>query len=127
MNIGIELNLIGIKLDQGSSKRVKISHTSRSKPLQEQQFKGSKGVSEEEFKGIMQLVPLEEVYIEALQQFDREDLHQLWILLKETFSIKQCTRDNEKELWVELKRLFELDSEDQLWTYHQAFMHDPLD
>nr|GEW92010.1 reverse transcriptase domain-containing protein [Tanacetum cinerariifolium] len=85
----------GIKLDQGSSKRVKISHTSRLKPLQEQQFKGSKGVFEEELKGMMQLVPLEEVYTEALQ--------------------------------VELKRLFEPDSEDQLWTYHQAFMHDPLD
>nr|GEZ99124.1 hypothetical protein [Tanacetum cinerariifolium] len=33
----------------------------------EQQFKGSKGVSEEDLKGMMQLVPLEEVYIEALQ------------------------------------------------------------
>nr|GEW17291.1 copia protein [Tanacetum cinerariifolium] len=141
----------GIKLDQGSSKRVKISHTSRSKTSQEQQFKDSKGVSEEELKGMMQLVPLEEVYIEALQvkhpiidweihsegkreywkiiilgghtgayqffvdmlnQFDREDLHQLWILVKETFSMKQSTRDKEKEIWVELKRLFEPDFED---------------
>nr|GEU74414.1 hypothetical protein [Tanacetum cinerariifolium] len=117
----------GLKLDQGSSKRVKISHTSGSKPSQEQQFKGFKGVSKEELKGMMQLVPLEEVYIEALQQFDRQDLHQLWILVKETFSIKQPTSDKEKELWVELKRLFEPDSEDQLWTHHQAFMHDPLD
>nr|GEV37663.1 synaptobrevin, longin-like domain protein [Tanacetum cinerariifolium] len=41
----------GIKIDQGSLKRVKIS----------------KGVSEEELKGMMQIVPLEEVYIEALQ------------------------------------------------------------
>nr|GFB70971.1 hypothetical protein [Tanacetum cinerariifolium] len=56
-----------LKLDQGSSKGMKISHTSRSKPSQEQQFKGSKGVSKEELKGMMQLVPLEEVYIEALQ------------------------------------------------------------
>nr|GEY04124.1 hypothetical protein [Tanacetum cinerariifolium] len=84
---------------------MKIFHTLRSKPSQEQQFKGSKGVSEEELKGMMQLVPLEEVYIEALQ----------------------TTKDKEKELWVELKRLFEPDSEDQLWTYHQALMHDPLD
>nr|GEZ77145.1 hypothetical protein [Tanacetum cinerariifolium] len=81
----------GLKIDQGSSKRVKIS----------------KGVSEEELKGMMHLVPLEEVYIKALQQFDREDLHQLWTLVKETFSIKQATRDKENELWVELKRLFE--------------------
>nr|GFA12873.1 hypothetical protein [Tanacetum cinerariifolium] len=60
-------------------------------------------------------------------QFDREDPHHHWILVKETFSIKQSTRDKKKELWVELKRLFEPDSEDQLWIYHQAFMHHPLD
>nr|GEX59809.1 hypothetical protein [Tanacetum cinerariifolium] len=94
----------GLKIDQRSLKRMKISE----------------GVSEEELKGMMQLVPLEE-------QFDREDLHQLWTLVKETFSIKQATRDKEKELWVELKRLFEPNFEDQIWTHHQAFMHDPLD
>nr|GEW57137.1 hypothetical protein [Tanacetum cinerariifolium] len=66
-------------------------------------------------------------FVDMLNQFDREDLHQLWILVKESFSIKQATKDKEKELWVELKRLFEPDSEDQLWTYHQALMHDPLD
>nr|GEV98005.1 putative ribonuclease H-like domain-containing protein [Tanacetum cinerariifolium] len=82
---------------------------------------------EEKLKGMMQLVPLEEVYIEALQKFDRDDLHQLWTLVKETISTKQATRDKEKELWVELKRLFEPHFEDQLWTHHQAFMHDPLD
>nr|GEY04226.1 hypothetical protein [Tanacetum cinerariifolium] len=57
---------LGIKLDQGSSKRVKISHISRLESLQEQQFKGSKGVSKEELTRMMQLVPLEEIYIEAL-------------------------------------------------------------
>nr|GEZ78267.1 hypothetical protein [Tanacetum cinerariifolium] len=56
-----------------------------------------------------------------------EDLHQLWTLVKETFRIKQATRDKEKELWVELKRLFEPDFKDHLWTHHQAFMHDLLD
>nr|GEV59647.1 hypothetical protein [Tanacetum cinerariifolium] len=66
-------------------------------------------------------------FVDMLKQFDREDLHQLWTLVKETFSTKQATRDKEKELWVELKRLFEPDFEDQLWTHHQAFMHDPLD
>nr|GEU68582.1 hypothetical protein [Tanacetum cinerariifolium] len=66
-------------------------------------------------------------FIDMLKKFDREDLYQLWILVKETYIIKQSTRDKEKELWVELKRLFKPDCEDQLWTYHQAFMHDPLD
>nr|GEX06296.1 hypothetical protein [Tanacetum cinerariifolium] len=140
----------GLKIKQGSSKRMKTSED----------------VSKEDLKGMMQLVPLEEVYVKALQvkhpiidweihsegkrkywkiirlgghttvyqffidmlkQFDREDLHQLWTLVKETFSIRQATKDKEKELWVELKRLFEPDFEDQLWTHNQAFMHDPLD
>nr|GEV91528.1 putative ribonuclease H-like domain-containing protein [Tanacetum cinerariifolium] len=65
-------------------------------------------------------------YVDMLEQFDREDLLQLWTLVKETFSTKQATRDKEKELWVELKRVFEPEFEDQLWTHHQAFMHDPL-
>nr|GEX15387.1 hypothetical protein [Tanacetum cinerariifolium] len=79
----------GLKIDQGGSKRMKTY----------------KDVSEEDLKGMMQLVPLEEVYVEALQ----------------------ATKDKEKELWVELKRLFEPDFEDQLWTHNQSFMHDPLD
>nr|GEU94035.1 putative ribonuclease H-like domain-containing protein [Tanacetum cinerariifolium] len=100
----------GLKINQGSSKRIKISE----------------GVSEEELKGMMELVPLEEVYIEALQQFDREDLHQLWTLVKETFSIKQATKDKEKELWVEVKRMFKPNFKDKLWIHNQAFMHNPL-
>nr|GEW75586.1 hypothetical protein [Tanacetum cinerariifolium] len=123
-----------LKIDQGSSKRMKTSKSV------------SEDVSEEELKGMMQLVPLEEVYIEALQvkhpiidweihsegkreywkiirlgdhiavyqffvdmlkQFDRKDLHELWTLVKETIITKQATRDKDKDLWVELKRLFE--------------------
>nr|GFA78377.1 hypothetical protein [Tanacetum cinerariifolium] len=96
----------GLKIDQGTSKRMKTSKSV------------SEDVSEEELKGMMQLIPLEEVYVEALQ---------LWTLVKETLSIRQATKDKEKELWVELKRLFEPDFKDQLWTYNQAFMHNPLD
>nr|GEU54799.1 hypothetical protein [Tanacetum cinerariifolium] len=114
----------GLKLDQGSAKRMKTSED----------------VSEEELKEMMQLVPLEEVYVESLQVKHpiigweihsegqrEEDLHQLWTLVKETLSIKHATKDKEKELWVELKRLFEPDFEDQLWTHNQAFIHDPLE
>nr|GEU95038.1 putative ribonuclease H-like domain-containing protein [Tanacetum cinerariifolium] len=101
-----EFYMKGLKIDQGSSKRMKTSED----------------VYEEELKGMMQLVPLEEVYVEALQRRS-----QLWTLVKETFSNRHATKDKEKESWVELKRLFEPDFEDQLWTHNQAFMHDPLD
>nr|GEW49797.1 hypothetical protein [Tanacetum cinerariifolium] len=37
-------------------------------------------------------------FVDMLKQFDREDLHQLWTLVKETFSIRQATKDKEKEL-----------------------------
>nr|GEV47496.1 hypothetical protein [Tanacetum cinerariifolium] len=42
---------------------------------------------------------------DMLKHFDREDLNQLWTLVKETLSSRQATSDKEKELWVELKRL----------------------
>nr|GEV10578.1 hypothetical protein [Tanacetum cinerariifolium] len=75
-------------------------------------------VSEEDLKVMMQLVLVEEVYVEALQ---------LWALVKETLNIRQATSDKEKELWVELKRLYEPDVEDQLWIQTQALMHDPVE
>nr|GEV27648.1 hypothetical protein [Tanacetum cinerariifolium] len=140
----------GLKLEQGSAKKIKISED----------------VSEEYLKEMMQLVPVEEVYVEALQvkhpiidwdiytegkrdywkiirlgghttvyqffvdmlkQLDREDLNQLWTLVKETLNIRQDLSDKEKELWVELKRLFEPDFEDHLWTHIQALMHDSVE
>nr|GEZ59909.1 hypothetical protein [Tanacetum cinerariifolium] len=93
----------GLKLEQGSTKKMKTS----------------KEVSKEDLKEMMQLVPVEEL--------DKEDLNQLWALVKETLSIRQASRDKENELWVELKRLFEPDFEDQLWTHTKALMHDPLE
>nr|GFA76237.1 hypothetical protein [Tanacetum cinerariifolium] len=100
-------------------------------------------VPKDKVKEIMQLVPIEEVYVEALQvkhpiidwkvyteghrsywkitrlggslasyQFfidllkhlDREDLNQLWRLVKETLSNRPPTSDKEIELWIELSR-----------------------
>nr|GEZ81766.1 hypothetical protein [Tanacetum cinerariifolium] len=107
-------------------------------------------------KEMMNLVPIEEVYVEALQvkhpiidwkvhsegqgnywkitrlggssacykffidllkHLDREDLNQLWRLVKETLSTRPPTSDKEMELWVELSRLYEPDEEDQMWTH----------
>nr|GEZ34233.1 hypothetical protein [Tanacetum cinerariifolium] len=71
-------------------------------------------VTEEKVKEMMQLVPIEEVYVEALQvkhpiidwkHMDREDLNQLWRLVKETLSNRQPTSDKEMELWVKLNKI----------------------
>ncbi|GJY13366.1 hypothetical protein Tco_0382675 [Tanacetum coccineum] len=58
---------LGIQLAQESSKRLKTAKASGSKPSQEHQIKDSKELSEEELKKMMEIVHVEEVYIEALQ------------------------------------------------------------
>ncbi|GKE57159.1 hypothetical protein Tco_1496344, partial [Tanacetum coccineum] len=56
---------LGIQLAQESFKRLKTTKASGSEPSQEHQ--DSKELFEEELKKIMEIVPVEEVYIEALQ------------------------------------------------------------
>nr|GEX34726.1 hypothetical protein [Tanacetum cinerariifolium] len=136
----------GLILKQDSSKRLKTSEE----------------VPKEKLKEMMELISVEEVYVEALQvkhpiidwevhtegqrsywkiirlrgssasyQFfvdllkhlDREDLNQLWALVKETLNIRPAANDKDKEVWVELKRLYEPDVEDLLWTHTQNLMH----
>nr|GFD40549.1 hypothetical protein [Tanacetum cinerariifolium] len=48
------------------------------------------------------------------EELDREDLNQLWALVKEYLTIRPSSNDKEMELWVELKRMYEPDPEDQL-------------
>nr|GEU83760.1 ribonuclease H-like domain-containing protein [Tanacetum cinerariifolium] len=66
-------------------------------------------------------------FIDLLKQLDKEDLNQLWALVKEYLSIRPATSEKEMELWVELKRLYELDPKDQLWTLTHNFMHAPVE
>nr|GEX76237.1 hypothetical protein [Tanacetum cinerariifolium] len=66
-------------------------------------------------------------FTDLLKHLDREDLNQLWRLVKETLSTRPPTIDKEMELWVELSRLYEPDKEDQLWTHTQNFMHALVD
>ncbi|GKF88523.1 hypothetical protein Tco_0259400, partial [Tanacetum coccineum] len=54
----------GIQLGQRSSKRLKTAKPSGSEPAQP--IKDSKGLSEEELKIMMELVPIKDVYFEAL-------------------------------------------------------------
>nr|GEX59654.1 ribonuclease H-like domain-containing protein [Tanacetum cinerariifolium] len=150
----------GIMFEQESVKKLK---TSESVP---EEVNSPDEVPEEKVKEMMQLVPIEEVYVEALQvkhpiidwkvhieghksywkitrlggssasyQFfidmlkhlDREDLNQLWALVKESLSNMPPINDKEIELLVELKRLYEPDDEDQLWTHTQNLMHAPVE
>ncbi|GJW16404.1 hypothetical protein Tco_0020537 [Tanacetum coccineum] len=122
--------------DEESVKRQKIGEASGSG--EEQSAEKEKGLSEEELQKLLVVVPVEEVYVEALQvkypiidwevyseDTRRDDLVKLWDLVKKRFSTTEPTNDKEKELWVELKRLFEPDNDDIMWKL-QRYMHDPL-
>ncbi|GJR55703.1 hypothetical protein Tco_1406224 [Tanacetum coccineum] len=123
----------GFDFQKPPAKRQKIGEVSGS--VEEQYIGKEKEVSEEELKKLLVIVPIEKVYIEALQvyqvfedmlkRFDRDDLEKLWDLVKKKFSSTEPIIDKEKVLWVELKRLFEPDDDDTLWKL-QRYMHDPL-
>nr|GEX23717.1 hypothetical protein [Tanacetum cinerariifolium] len=66
-------------------------------------------------------------FIDLLKHLDREDMNQLWRLVKETLSNRPPTSDKEMELWVELSRLYEPDNKDQMWTHTLNFMHAPVE
>nr|GEV19734.1 ribonuclease H-like domain-containing protein [Tanacetum cinerariifolium] len=56
----------GIQLGKESFKKLKTDEVSGTEPSQEQQFEEPKELSDEELKKMMGLVPVEELYIEAL-------------------------------------------------------------
>nr|GEU95411.1 hypothetical protein [Tanacetum cinerariifolium] len=120
----------GLNLEQ---EHVKKQKTSEEDP---EIGKSTEEISKEKMKEMMQLVPVEDVYVQALQvkhpiidwkQLDREDPNQLWALVKEYLSIRPATSEKEMELWVELKRLYEPDPKDQLWSQTQNYMHAPTE
>nr|GEX79650.1 hypothetical protein [Tanacetum cinerariifolium] len=49
------------------------------------------------------------------ETFDMDDLVMLWSLVKEKFNLTELADDKEREILVELKRLFEPDTDDELW------------
>ncbi|GKB23782.1 hypothetical protein Tco_0863183 [Tanacetum coccineum] len=57
------------------------------------------------------------------ETFDRDDLVMMWSPVKEKFNLTAPTDDKEREIWVELKRLFEPDTDDELWKL-QKHIHD---
>nr|GEW40471.1 hypothetical protein [Tanacetum cinerariifolium] len=150
----------GIILEKEQVKKQKLSEEAL------ESISPTEEISDDRIKEMMQLVPVEDVYVQALQvkhpiidwkvhsegertywqimrlgghtacyqffvdllrQLDREDLNQLWALVKEYLTIRPTSNDKEIELWVELKRMYEPDPEDQLWTLTQNYMHAPVE
>nr|GEV49585.1 putative reverse transcriptase domain-containing protein [Tanacetum cinerariifolium] len=122
-----------IRFEQEIAKKLKTSEEVH------KEVKSPDEVPEEKVKEMMQLVPIEEItrlggslasyqfFVDMMKHLDREDLNQLWALVKESLSNRPPTSDKEMELWVELKRLYEPDDKDQLWTHTQNLMHAPVE
>nr|GFC30747.1 hypothetical protein [Tanacetum cinerariifolium] len=82
----------GIRFKQESVKKLKIS----------EEVKATEEVPKEKLKKMMQLVPVEitrlggssasyQFFVDMLKHLDREDLNQLWRLVKESLSIRPAT------------------------------------
>nr|GEX02698.1 hypothetical protein [Tanacetum cinerariifolium] len=80
----------GLRLEQDSAKKVKTSEEGKRDYWKITGLRGNTTVYQ--------------FFVDMLKQFDREDLNQLWMSVKETLSIRQALSDQEKELWVKLKR-----------------------
>ncbi|GJT31819.1 hypothetical protein Tco_0922238 [Tanacetum coccineum] len=107
------------ELDQESSKRQKTGESSEL--AEEPRVKEADELSQEELQQMMIIVPEQGMNVEALQT--KDDLVMLWSLVKEKFNSTEPTYDKEREIWVELKRLFEPDTNDELWKL-QKHIHD---
>ncbi|GJR56327.1 ribonuclease H-like domain-containing protein [Tanacetum coccineum] len=68
-------------------------------------------------------IEVHQLFNDMLKAFDRDDLVMLWSRVKEKFNSIEPTDDKEREIWVELKRLFEPDTDDELWKL-QKHIHD---
>nr|GEU76567.1 hypothetical protein [Tanacetum cinerariifolium] len=118
----------GLNLEQESAKKQKTSEEVPEEAMSPEE------VPKEKVKEMMQLVPIEEVYVEALQvkhpiidwKVYTEGQSSFWKITRRLIN-RPPTSDKEIELWVELSRFYESDNEDQLWTHTQNFMHAPVE
>nr|GEU31980.1 retrovirus-related Pol polyprotein from transposon TNT 1-94 [Tanacetum cinerariifolium] len=100
----------------------KMAHFKGSHSTQDTPTDDPKEMSKEDVKNMLEIIPVSEFKVEALQV--KEDLDALWRLAKEKFNTKIPTEDREKALWVELKRLYKPNAADVFWKL-QRYMHDP--
>nr|GEY08429.1 hypothetical protein [Tanacetum cinerariifolium] len=116
-----------IRFDQESSKKLKSS---------EEVIKEAKYTDEilkEKIKEMMQLIPIEEVYVESLQvkhpiidwKVYKEGQRSYWKIIR--LGGSSACYQFFVDLLKHLDRLYEPDSEVQLWTQTQNFMHAPIE
>ncbi|GJV43106.1 hypothetical protein Tco_1427642 [Tanacetum coccineum] len=98
---GISKRVAEEELDQESSKRQKTGESSEL--AEEPRDKEADELLQEELQQMMIMM--------------------LWSLVKEKFKSTVPTDDKEREIWIELKRLFEPDTNDELWKL-QKHIHD---
>ncbi|GJY03182.1 hypothetical protein Tco_0361334 [Tanacetum coccineum] len=109
------------ELDQESSKRQKTGESSelaeeprdKETPPKPPPPPHMMELSQEKLQQMMIIVPEQGMNVAALQT--KDDLVMLWSLVKEKFNSTKLTDNKEREIWVELKRLFEPDTNDELW------------
>nr|GFA07086.1 hypothetical protein [Tanacetum cinerariifolium] len=127
------------EFDQESFKRKKTSESSEL--AKEPRDKEADELSYEELQQIMIIIYTEgtrkywkiirvgnhtevhHFFDNMLKDFNKDDLVMLWTLVKEKFKSTEPIDDKEREIWVELKRLFEPNTNDELWKL-QKQIHD---
>ncbi|GKF01207.1 hypothetical protein Tco_0028130, partial [Tanacetum coccineum] len=124
---------------QEGFKKLRAVEASRSEPIQEQQTKESQELSEEELQKLLVTVPVEEIYVEALQvkypiinwEVYTEESRVYWKIIRvgdhieayRTFvdMLKKFDRDDLEKLWKLVKERFNTtvptnDKEKELWA-----------
>ncbi|GJR07220.1 hypothetical protein Tco_0530204 [Tanacetum coccineum] len=67
-----------------------------------------------------------ELYRQLLSEFDREDLVNLWKLVKAKHGDNRPEEDFERVLWGDLRVMFEPDVESEVWRSLQGYKRYPL-
>nr|GEZ61117.1 putative reverse transcriptase domain-containing protein [Tanacetum cinerariifolium]GFA05711.1 putative reverse transcriptase domain-containing protein [Tanacetum cinerariifolium] len=122
----------GIRFEQESVKKLKTSKEVPEEVKTPNEVSEEKKVHIEGQRSYWKIIRLGgsstsyQFFMDLLKHMDKEDLNQLWALVKESLSNRKPTSDKEMKLWVELKRLHEPDDKDQMWTHTQNLMHAPV-
>ncbi|GJV24571.1 hypothetical protein Tco_1377266 [Tanacetum coccineum] len=105
---------------QESFKKLRATEASRSEPIQEQQTEESQELSEEELQKLLVTVPVEEIYVEALQvkypiinwEVYTEESRVYWKIIRVGDHIKAY------QTFADMLKKFDRDDLEKLWKLH---------